>query len=167
MSVVVGYVPHELVLATTERGDYILRFNIRTYDNDNNTCLIPCIADMEMAKNLFDEFEKKDSLVVWGQLKHKYVPSLKITLLQLKVISYTIVVDVADFIFEASMSVEKKQFLKKASDLFDEQAPLPTEEEIAHWREHWRDYKKKNFDPKIPKERVKTKNGDKLGKIID
>jgi len=160
MVVVVGYIPHELTLATNQAGDYILKFNVRTFDNEGTPCLIPCIADTKIAKNLYDEFEERDTLVVWGQLRHKYSQKYHQTFLQLKVISYSIVVDLDDFLYEPSMSEEKKSFLKKMSDLFDEQAPEPTEEEIAFWREHWREYKKTHYDEKIKKERKKKKDSD-------
>ena len=113
MVVVVGYIPHELTLATNQAGDYILKFNVRTFDNEGTPCLIPCIADTKIAKNLYDEFEERDTLVVWGQLRHKYSQKYHQTFLQLKVISYSIVVDLDDFLYEPSMSEEKKSFLKK------------------------------------------------------
>jgi hypothetical protein len=155
MAVIVGYIPHELILATTEAGNYVLNFNIRTYDNENNPQLIPSVAFNETAKTLYEEFEKKDTIVVWGQLIHRYLQSKNVTTLTVKVIAYSIVVDIADFLYEPSLSIEKKTFLKKASELFDKNAPLPTNDEIKYWREHWKDYKKKNYDPKIPKDRYK------------
>lgn len=164
ITIIVGYIPHELVLATNESGIYSMKFNIRTYDDEDVPCLIPCIATGTMAKTLYDEFEEKDALVIWGQLRHTYMPKVNDTRVSVKVISYSIIVDLEDNLYEPSMSVEKKTFLKKAAEMFDNNSPLPTDEEVAYWRQHWADRKKKAFEEKIAKERKTSGMGDGYGK---
>lgn len=83
------------------------------------------------------------------------MPKVNDTRVSVKVISYSIIVDLEDNLYEPSMSVEKKTFLKKAAEMFDNNSPLPTDEEVAYWRQHWADRKKKAFEEKIAKERKK------------
>ena len=154
MVMVVGYIPHELMLVTNEQGDYQMKFNIRTFDDENVSCLLPCIATKEIAKNLYDEFEEKDTLVIWGQLRHTYSAKFRDSIMTIKVISYSIVVDLGEFLFEPSLSQEKKTFLKEMSDRFDAQAPAPTEDEILFWREHWKEWKKVKYNEKIAKQKT-------------
>jgi hypothetical protein len=153
MTMVVGYIPHELTLVTNEQGNYQMKFNIRTFDDENISRLLPCIAFEKMAKNLYDEFEEKDTIVIWGQLIHTYSAKFRDSIMTIKVISYSIVVDLGEFLFEPSLSQEKKAFLKEMSDLFDNQAPAPTEDEILFWREHWKEWKKVKYDEKIAKQK--------------
>ncbi len=157
ITMVVGWIPHELMIVTNEQGNWQMKFNVRTYDDEDTPVLIPCIAFDEMAKNLYDEFEKNDSLVIWGQIIHQYSEKSKQTYMMLKVKSYSIIVNVGDFLFEPSLSVEKQTFLRKAAELFDNNAPLPSDEEVKYWREHWQDRKKKAFEEKLAKKRVEKK----------
>ena len=148
MVVVVGYIPHELTLTTNEQGNYQMKFNIRTFDDENVACLLPCIATGKMAKNLYEEFEEKDTIVIWGQLRHTYSAKFRDSIMTIKVVSYSIVVDLGEFLYEPSLSVEKKTFLKEMSDLFDKSAPEPTEDEVKFWREHWKEWNRTNYATK-------------------
>jgi len=140
--IVSGYVPHDLKLVTDSNGNYQMKFNIRSFDNDGFATLLPCVAYGTIAKNIHDQLTNRDSVVIWGQLKTKYDFRVRDTYTTIKVLSYSITVSTDFYARDGVLTKEKKEYLEWALRKFDENAPKPTDEEITYWREYWKEYRK-------------------------
>ncbi len=139
MVIITGWVAHDLTVSVNQQkqDEYSMKFNFRTYDNEGVAVFVPCWAFGDIAFNLYNELQKNDSLTIWGQLRHFYNPKLKEPMIYIKVLSYSIVIEVSRDLEIPELSEEKATFLKKMSDIFDESAPVPSNEMIAEWRKVW------------------------------
>ena len=61
LTIVVGWLPHDLVLSVNSVDEYLMRFNVQSYDNENALTVIPCIVEKEMAKTLYEEYQKRNA----------------------------------------------------------------------------------------------------------
>jgi len=152
LSIVVGWLPHDLVLSVNRYDDYLMKFNVQSYDQENALTVIPCIVEKELAKTLYEQYQKMDTVVLWGELKSSYNPKLPRSVhvyMRFKVLGYTIVSDFINGVHDPDISVEKHEFLKEMSNIFDENAGTPTFEEKEYWKKYWADWKKRNANYKI------------------
>lgn len=140
MVVLVGYVPHDLKYVVNTQGNYQMKFNIRTFDSDGMPVLVQCMAFKETALRIYDQFEKNDSIVIWGEIKHRYLRKCNDTTNYVKVRSFSIVSEIDLMAKDGTLKEEKQIFLEKCARKFDDNAPEPTDEEIKNWRKV---YKKK------------------------
>jgi hypothetical protein len=151
MSIIVGWLPHDLVLSVNSRDEYLMRFNVQTYDQENALSIIPCIVEKEMAKTLYNEYQQMDTVVLWGELKHTYHPKLPRALqtyLQFKVLGYSLVSDFINGVHDPEVSKEKREYLKEMSDIYDNNIGKPTMQEKKYWKDYWLDWKKRNAKKK-------------------
>ena len=135
---IVGYIPQDLTYSIDKNDNYKMKFNIRTFDNDGYAVFVPCVAFGNIAKTLYDQFSNRDSLAIWGQLKHVYNEKIKEPMLYVSVLSYSIMVEMDFYSNDGKLSIEKQEFLKRMSDRFDKNQPPPTEDEIQRWRDIYR-----------------------------
>ena len=147
LSIVVGWLPHDLVLSVNSYDEYIMKFNVQSYDQENALTIIPCIVDKELAKTLYNEYQKMDTVVLWGELKHTYnrnLPRSVQVYLQFKVLGYSLVSDFITGVNDPDLSKEKCEFLKEMSDIYDNNVGTPTLEEKEYWKNYWLEWKLKH-----------------------
>ena len=140
--IISGYIPHDLKLVVDSGGQYQMKFNMRTFDNEGFATLLPCIAYGDMAKNIYDQLTNKDSVVIWGQLKTKFNTQVRDTYMTIKVLSYSITAATNLYANDGVLTKEKQEFVEWCLREFDNNATKPSKEEIAYWRQYWKDYNK-------------------------
>ena len=135
---IIGIIEQELELHVGATGNYYMYFLIKSYDIKGVIVLIPCEVDGEEAKNLYDDYRKKDIIVLWGQFHHNYNPqrSQRTTLL-VKVLSHSM-------FYDFPIQAGQPQVAKEKQELMDEIVPFvyeyvcehrskPSKEEIDFW----------------------------------
>jgi len=148
MVVLCGWIPHDLDITVNSYGEYQMRFNFYTNDTDQNNCVVPCIVVGSLAKTFYEEFQKMDSVVIWGQLTHSYRPKLPRNLnvlLQVKVIAYNFLDDYIVNAKRPDMSDDKRQFIEQAANWYDNNQNPPAKEEIEYFAEYWRKWREDNI----------------------
>jgi len=138
MVILTGYVPHDLKYIINGNGDYQMKFNLRTFDSDGMPVLVQCMAYGDIAIKIVDQFEKNDSIVIWGEIKHRYLRKCNDTTNYVKVRAYSIVSEIDLVAKDGTLKEEKQLFLEKCALKFDKNVPEPTDEEVKEWREIYR-----------------------------
>lgn len=141
----IGKIDKDFDLGVINKDDvpdhWLIYFTLRTQTHEGFLARLNCRASGQMAYNMFTELRQGDVIYATGELFHAYDVQTRAYTNKVHILGWSYL-DVYDGV-QPAMSPEKQEWLKKCSDLFDESAPLPTEEDAIRAREIWNSKRKK------------------------
>jgi hypothetical protein len=118
------------------KGEWFMMVNFRTRTKNGQSVIVRCMFKNDIASTFEEQFRKLDVLFLTGEVD-EYHAGAGYDNFQFKnvinILSFSFITDNVGQL--EPLSIEKAEWLQSCSDLFDHNAPKPTEEDVLHYKE--------------------------------